>query len=74
MKKEERVLQPAEGEAKQEYNDSPWDSEVPYSGGPSGLTCFRTHFPLLLLLPHVHNLDLDMLLLQTSCSDGTGTG
>ncbi|KAF2982441.1 hypothetical protein EK904_014895 [Melospiza melodia maxima] len=28
VKKEERVLQPAVGEAKQEYNDSPWDSEL----------------------------------------------
>ncbi|XP_074392292.1 uncharacterized protein LOC113460345 [Zonotrichia albicollis] len=73
VKKEERVLQPAAEEAKQEYSDSPWDSEVPYSGGPSGLACFRAHFPLLLLLSHVSNLDLDVLLLQTSCSDGTGT-
>lgn len=37
------------------------------------LTCFWVHFPILLLLPHSRNLDLDMLLLQTSCSDGTGT-
>ncbi|XP_039574642.1 POTE ankyrin domain family member A-like [Passer montanus] len=29
VKKEDRVLQPAEGEAKQEYNDFPWDSELP---------------------------------------------
>ncbi|KAL9866861.1 uncharacterized protein GJ701_000495 [Geothlypis trichas] len=33
VKKEERVLQPAEGEAQEEYNDSPWDSETDSEGG-----------------------------------------
>ncbi|XP_037999416.1 ankyrin repeat and KH domain-containing protein mask-1-like [Motacilla alba alba] len=32
VKKEDRVLQPAGGEAKQEYSDSPWDSETDSEG------------------------------------------
>ncbi|XP_064265608.1 ankyrin repeat domain-containing protein 36B-like [Passer domesticus] len=32
VKTEDRILQPAEGEAKQEYNDFPWDSETDSEG------------------------------------------
>lgn len=72
--KDDGVLQPAAGEAEDEDNDFPWDSEVPSLRQTVEVPLTHLlHFPLLLLLPHVHNLHLDMLLLQMCCSVGTGT-